>query len=236
MFITPFTDFIAGDTKAPLLVLLGAVGFRATDRLFQYRGPDAGAGIRRCREVAVGRAGSQRWDLIRQTMFGERRAALVGAALGLAVAFAGVRGLLVFAPENAAVTLDVRMDATVLLFTPLAAIAAGVLSAARRPAHLRLDRFDVLKGGGRSGSAGLRRQRLRAGLVIGEVALCAGTAWSALACFCAAWDSLQDVNPGFQPNTVITASVLLPQTQYGDPAKQIRLYRAVLNACPVCPA
>ena len=230
MFITPFTDFIAGDTKTPLLVLLGAVGFVLLIACSNIAGLMLARASGRSREVAVRAAlGASRWDLIRQTLSESLVLAVVGAALGLGIAFAGVRGLLVFAPANAAVSLDVRLDATVLVFTALAAIAAGVLFGIAPAWHVsRLDRFDALKEGGRSGGASHRRNRIRAGLVIGEVALALVLLVGA-GLFLRSLQSLQTVNPGFQPNGVITASVVLPQTQYSDPAKQIALYHAVLE-------
>ncbi|HEV2689645.1 MAG TPA: FtsX-like permease family protein, partial [Bryobacteraceae bacterium] len=127
------------------------------------------------------------------------------------------------------VTLDVRIDATVMLFTALAAIAAGILFGIAPAWQIsRLDRFDALKEGGRSGTAGLSRQRVRAGLVIGEVALALVLLVGA-GLFLRSLASLQEVNPGFQANGAISGFVALPQAQFGDPAKVITFYRAVLE-------
>ena len=118
----------------------------------------------RSREIAVRAAlGASRWNLINQTLAESLVLSFAGAMLGLALSFAGVRGLLALAPENATVALDVRMDPQVLLFTAFAAIAAGILFGIAPAWQIsRLDRFDALREGGRSGSAGLRRQSLRA--------------------------------------------------------------------------
>jgi len=122
-----------------------------------------------------------------------------------------------------------RIDGAVLLFTAVAAIVAGILFGIAPAWQLsRLDRFDALKEGGRSGSAGLRRQRLRAGLVIGEVALALVLLVGA-GLFLRSLASLQDVNPGFQPNGIITASVALPAAQFTDAAKRVIFYRTVLE-------
>jgi predicted permease len=127
------------------------------------------------------------------------------------------------------------MDPIVLLFTALAAIAAGILFGIAPAWQIsRLDRFDALREGGRSGAAGLRRQKLRSGLVIGEVALALVLLVGA-GLFLRSLASLQDVNPGFQPKGLITGSVNLPQTQYGDAAKQIAFYRAVLDRLSTLP-
>jgi predicted permease len=92
----------------------------------------------------------------------------------------------------------------------------------------RMDRYDALKEGGRSGTAGLRRQKLRAGLVIAEVALALVLLVGA-GLFLRSLTALQDVNPGFQPNGAITAMVSLPAAQYKDHAKRLAFYRDVLQ-------
>ncbi len=230
MFIVPFTDFVAGDTKTPMLVLLAAVGFVLLIACSNIAGLMLARASGRTREIAVRAAlGASRWDLIRQTLSESLLLAALGAIAGLGLAFVGVRALLVFAPENSPVALDVRIDGAVLLFTAVAAIVAGILFGIAPAWQLsRLDRFDALKEGGRSGSAGLRRQRLRAGLVIGEVALALVLLVGA-GLFLRSLASLQDVNPGFQPSGVITASVTLPQAQFSNAGRRVIFYRAVLE-------
>ncbi|HYL77417.1 MAG TPA: ABC transporter permease [Bryobacteraceae bacterium] len=230
MFLVPFTDFIAGDTKTPMLVLLAAVGFVLLIACSNIAGLMLARASGRSREIAVRAAlGASRWDLIRQTLAESLVLSLAGAVVGLMLAFAGARGLILLAPENGLVTLDVRIDTTVMAFTALAAIIAGILFGIAPAWQIsRLDRFEALKEGGRSGTAGLSRQRVRAGLVIGEVALALVLLVGA-GLFLRSLASLQEVNPGFQANGVITGFVALPPVQFKDPAKQIAFYRSVLD-------
>ena len=236
MFLVPFTDYIAGDTKTPMLVLLASVGFVLLIACSNIAGLMLARASGRSREIAVRAAlGASRWNLIRQALAESLILSFAGAIIGLALSFAGIRGLLALAPENSTVALDVRLDPTVLLFTAFAAIAAGILFGIAPAWQIsRLDRFDALREGGRSGAAGLRRQKLRSGLVIGEVALALVLLVGA-GLFLRSLASLQDVNPGFQPKGLITGSVNLPQTQYGDAAKQIAFYRAVLDRLSTLP-
>ena len=236
MFVVPFTDFIAGNTKTPMLVLLASVGFVLLIACSNIAGLMLARASGRAREIAVRAAlGASRWDLIRQTMSESLVLSFAGAAVGLALSFAGIRGLLALAPQNTAVALDVRIDLTVLLFTVAATIMAGILFGIAPAWQIsRLDRFDALREGGRSGAAGLRRQTLRAGLVIGEVALALVLLVGA-GLFLRSLAALEDVNPGFQPKGLITAAVALPPTQYADSAKQIAFYRAVLDQLSALP-
>ena len=230
MFLVPMTDFVAGDTKTPMLVLLGAVGFVLLIACSNIAGLMLARASGKSKEIAVRAAlGAGRWHLIRQTMAESLTLALAGAALGLGIAYFGVVGLLMLAPQDGQVALDVRLDGTVLLFAAISAIAAGILFGIAPAWQIsRLDRYDALKEGGRAGTAGLGRQHMRAALVVGEVALAllllvgAGLFLRSLA-------SLEEVSPGFQPQGVITANVALPPTRYADPAKQIAFYRAVLD-------
>jgi predicted permease len=230
MFLLPFTDYVAGDTKTPILVLLVAVGFVLLIACSNIAGLMLARASGRSKEIAIRAAlGATRWDMMRQTLAESMLLAVVGAIAGLGVAYAGVRGLLLLAPENAPVVLAVRMDATVLLFTAGAAIAAGLIFGVVPALQTaRMDRYDALKEGGRSGTAGLRRQKLRAGLVIAEVALALVLLVGA-GLFLRSLAALQEVNPGFQPNGVMTAMVSLPVAQYKDPPKRLAFYRDVLQ-------
>ena len=230
MFLLPFTDFIAGPTKTPMLILMAAVGFVLLIACSNIAGLMLARASGRSKEIAVRAAlGAGRWRLIRQTLAETSVISIAGAVLGLMVAYVGVRGLLALAPENAPVAFSVRLDGTVLLFTALVAIVAGILFGAVPAWQVaRLDRFEALKEGGRSGTAGHGRQRLRAGLVIGEVALALVLLVGA-GLFLRSLAALEEVNPGFQPNGVVTGSLALPDAQYSDPVKRAAFFRNVVS-------
>jgi predicted permease len=184
----------------------------------------------RAKEIAIRAAlGAGQWHLIRQSMAESLVLAFSGALGGLALAYAGIRALLVLAPENSSVALGVRVDGPVLLFTTGAAIAAGLLFGMVPAWQItRIGRYDSLKEGGRAGTAGMGRQRVRAALVIGEVAL-ALMLLVAAGLFIRSLAHLQYVNPGFDPRGVMSATLALPDAQYHDPDKRVAFYRAVLE-------
>jgi predicted permease len=236
MFLMPFTDFIAGDTKTPMLVLLGAVGFVLLIACSNIAGLMLARASGRSREIAIRAAlGAGRWDLIRQSLAESLVLACSGAVVGLGVAFAGLKGLLALAPEGLPVAVGVNMDAGVLAFTAVAAIAAGILFGVAPAWQIsRLDRYALLKEGGRANTGGLGRQRLRAALVVAEVALALVLLVGA-GLFLRSLAALEDVNPGFQPNGAITAGLSLPPAHYAGGAKRIAFYRAVLGNLAAMP-
>jgi predicted permease len=230
MFIVPLADFVAGDTKRPMLVLLGAVGFVLLIACSNIAGLMLARASGRTREIAIRAAlGAGRWDLIRQTTAESLLLALAGGVAAIAAAYAGIRGLLLIAPKYAMVTLDVRLDSTVLLFTALATIAAGILFALAPAWQVsRMGRYEAVTHGGRSATAGVSRQRLRSGIVVGEVAL-ALLLLAGAGLFLRSLATIEDVNPGFDATDVIIAEVTLPRTAYAAPAKQTEFYRAALD-------
>ena len=236
MFLLPFTDFVAGDTRKPMLVLLGAVGFVLLIACSNIAGLMLARASGRRREIAVRAAlGAGRWDLIRQSFCESMVLAAGGAVVGLGLAIAGVRGLLALAPEGLPVAVSVRIDAPVLAFAAMAALAAGVLFGVAPAWQIsRLNRFESLKEGGRSNSAGRGRQQLRSALVVAEVALALVLLVGA-GLFLRSLAALEDVNPGFQTAGVITGGLSLPPARYDSGAKQIAFYRAVLDNLSATP-
>jgi predicted permease len=236
MFLMPFTDFVAGDTKTPILVLLGAVGFVLLIACSNIAGLTLARASGRSREIAVRAAlGAGRWNLIRPSLAESLAMTCAGALLGIALAFAGVRGLLSLVPEGLPVAIGVRLDFTVMAFTALVAVAAGILCGVAPAWQIAcLDRYEFLKEGGRANTSGLGRQRLRASLVVAEVALALVLLVGA-GLFLRSLAALEEVNPGFQPDGVISGSLSLPPGRYEDAAKRVAFYRAVRGNLAVLP-
>ena len=155
---------------------------------------------------------------------------------GLGVAFAGLKGLLALAPEGLPVAVE-RADGCARAGASRCwpAIAAGILFGVAPAWQIsRLDRYELLKEGGRANTGGLGRQQLRAALVVAEVALALVLLVGA-GLFLRSLAALEDVNPGFQPNGVITAGLSLPPAHYADEGKRIAFYRTVLGNLAAMP-
>jgi len=138
-------------------------------------------------------------------------------------------------PENFAAGLKIPFDLPMLLFTTAAAILSGVLVGVAPAGQLgRGNSSEALKEGGRSGTAGRERTRLRSMLVITEVALalvlCIGAGL-----FLRSLSRLQHVDTGFRPEGVMSAVVTLPEARYKDPMSQVVFYRGLIQRLTALP-
>lgn len=236
MFGLPVIDFIYGDLRTPMLVLLGAVGFVLLITCANVAGLMLARASGRTKELSIRSAlGARPSHLMRQTLAESLLMAAAGSALGLGLAFSAVNALRALAPDNTIRHTAIPMDMYVLLFTlAVGAIAAVLFAVAPAWQLSRAADFEFLKEGGRSNSAGRRRQRLRSALVVAEVGLALVLLVGA-GLFLRSLRRLQEVNPGFQPRGLMSAQVSLSPAQYGTPARQIAFFQRVTQALSQAP-
>ncbi|HKW90079.1 MAG TPA: ABC transporter permease [Candidatus Acidoferrales bacterium] len=230
MFLMPLSDFVFGDLRTPILILVGAVAFVLLIACANIAGLLLAKAAGRSKELAVRAAlGASRSRLVAQ-MLGENAVlGAIGILAGLLVARAGTSALLFAAPQELAVGLTFPLDGYVLLFTALVGVAAVLIFGIAPAWHMsRMDPYNAMRESGRSATGSLGRRQFRSLLVAGELALglilLAGTGLllKSLA-------RIGGVNPGFNPHAVMTAALTLPQTQYSTPDKQIAFFRDVLD-------
>jgi len=236
MFALPLTDFVAGDTREPLLILLGAVGFVLLIACSNIAGLLLARTSARGREMAVRVAlGAGRWVLARQVLAESLLLAAAGAAAGLALAAGGIRALLLLSPEQYSAGLAPRLDLPVLAFTVCASVVAALLFSLAPIWRLgSIDPQAALKSGGRAGTAGRPRQRARAALVVAETALALVLLVGA-GLFVRSLVRLEEVRPGFDPHGVLTAQLSLPSSRYPDDPQRIPYLRATVDRLAATP-
>lgn len=237
MVIEPFTEYSSGDLRTPMLILLGAVGLVLLIACSNVAGLMLVRGTGRARELAIRTAlGASRGALIRQALAETSLLAIAGTALGLAAAYWILDGLVSLAHTQLSSGMLVRIDGHVLAFTVAAGVFSAILFGLVPAWHIsRLGQhYDQLKEGGRSDTEGHHRARLRSTLVVGQIALAlvllvgTGLLLKTLA-------HLHDINAGFDPRQVVTASVALPLPGYKSPEKQtafLRMALATLSQTP----
>ncbi|HKS66954.1 MAG TPA: ABC transporter permease, partial [Candidatus Acidoferrales bacterium] len=231
MFLMPLTSFVFGDLSTPILILGGAVAFVLLIACANIAGLLLAKAAGRSKELAVRAAlGASRARLMAQTLSENLVLGVLGVIAGLVLAPLGIRALLLAAPTNLhAESLAFPIDGYVLAFTIGVGLLAVFVFASAPAWHMsHADPYDALRESGRSSTASRARQRFRSFLVAGEIALglvlLAGTGL-----LLKSLSRISEVNPGFQPQGVMTAGLALPQTQYDKPEKQIAFFRSVLD-------
>jgi predicted permease len=227
LFSVPITDFLAGNTKTPILVLFGAVAFVLLIACSNIAGLMLARTVGRGKETAIRAAlGAGRWKLVLPGLSESALLTLVGGMGGAAVSYGATRLLLLTAPKKAVGNLDLRMDTHVLLFIASVTLLVGVALAIVQATQVsRISPYAVLKSSGRSATVGRGRQRLRMVLVTVETAL-AMILLVGAGLFLRSLERLQEVNTGFNPRGVWAASLSLSQTQYQTPEAKITFYRS----------
>ena len=224
------TDEVVGPVRRAMLLLFGAVGFLLLIACANVANLLLARAEARQREIAVRSAlGAGSLRVVRQLLTESLVLSAVSAALGLALAYGGVRFLAWWNPANIPRVSGVTLDARVLAFTAiLAFLTSIVFSLAPALRAMRLDLTDSLKDGSQSSSSGGARQRFRNGLVIVEMALAVVLLTGAGLMLRTLW-SLQRVDLGFDASNVLTLRLSLPQASYRTPEEVVGFYQRLLE-------
>ena len=230
LFAVPFTEFVYGDVRTPLLILLGAVSFVLLIACSNVAGLLLARASARAKEFSIRTAlGGSPWRLARQMLTESVALAVVGMAFGLLFAWQAVRALLWLAPENFSTGLSIHLDWYVLLFTALLAGASAVIFGAAPAWQIAfLDPQQNLKQGRGMTDGSRARHLFRSGLVVAELSLALVLLASA-GVFVKSLSKLKDVDVGFRPHGLMTAAFALPERQYDTPAKQIAFLDSALD-------
>ena len=229
--VEPYTKFVVGDELFGLLMaMLGAaigvllIGCANVANLLFAR-----AAVRE-KEVAVRSAmGARRSRIIRQLLIEVGVLSLAGAAMGVLIGIAGIawfnRGVATNPPPF---WMSFDLDTTVMLFviliTALSAVAAGLFPAIRATGR---GMNEALKDEGR-GSSGLRMGRITSIIVIGEVAVSCGLLIAA-GLMIKSVAQLRTVDMPFAVESIFTARLNLPETDYPESDDRTDFYREFLQ-------
>ena len=230
-------DFVVREVKPGLVVLAWAMALVlliACANVANLLLARAGA---RQREMAVRLAmGASEGRLMRQLLTESGMLAMAGGALGVAIAYWGLHGLVALSPAGYPFLKDARVDLPVLGFTLAVSMATGILFglapafAARHTGSLG----SALKEGSRGSGESIARNRVRSALVVGEVALALMLLIGA-GLLMASFVRLYNVPPGFQTRDVLTASVSLPHARYLRPEQRVIFFRDLMQKLGAAP-
>jgi putative ABC transport system permease protein len=205
----PVLEVVVGDVRRPLLVLLGAVGFVLLIACANVASLMLARGSARREELAVRAAlGAGRGRLIRLLVTESLAIGLAGGLLGLGLAHAGLRALVAAQPEDIPRIEAIGVDGVVIIFTFVLAFLSSLIFGAL-PAMRATDRLSPgLRTSGRGGGADRRAQRLRAGLIVSEIAL-AVVLLTGAGLLLRSLTGLTSVAPGFVSDDVASFRIAL---------------------------
>jgi predicted permease len=225
--MVPFTDQFVGEVRQRLLTLFAAVSLVLLIACGNVANLLLARGAARAREIAVRTAlGAGQWRIVRQLLTESLVLALLAAAAGLVFARAFIAGVIVWSPSGVPRVEQAQIDPIALAFAVAIAVGSSVLCGLA-PA-LRVTRRDVQTGlrDGARGSTSLLRDRLRASLIVAEVALSLLLLVGAGLLIRSAI-ALQQTNTGFEPRGVLSARFTLPTTAYIEPARIVETLRRI---------
>jgi putative ABC transport system permease protein len=236
VLINPLLEEYVGDIRPALMMLMGSVGLVLLIACTNVANLLLVRASAREREIGIRSAlGAGRSRLIRQMLTESVVLSLAGAAVGVALAHAGVSLLSAMAAQSFPRLADTRIDLSALTFTIAVALATGILFGLV-PAFqsARGATQDVLKEGSQATTAGRARLRLRRALVAAEVALSLLLLVGA-GLLIKSFMRLQRVDAGFDPSGVLTMRIVVPAARYPQPDQVRNFYREVLRRVSALP-
>jgi putative ABC transport system permease protein len=236
LFTVPFVDFVAGQLRRVLLVLMGAVLLVLLIAVANVASLLLVRAAERSKENAVRAAlGAGRWSIARQLLIESLVLAFGGGVLGVAVGSAAVRVLSRWGAGPYEILEGVSLDTRVLAFTSvvtiLSALLFGALPALRAA---RVELHDALKEATRGASAGVARGRFLEGSVVVQLALTlvlllgSGLMIRSLA-------QLIGTDPGFSTENLTTMRLVLPTSRYGVANTRITFHERLIERVRALP-
>ena len=235
--VQALAEQVVGQFRATLLVVLGAVGLLLLIGCANVGNLLLARGTAREKELAIRSAlGASRWRLVRALLTESLLLALAGAGLGCFLAWAGLKGLVAAVPPRTIpAEAVIRLNGTVLLFTLATAFGTalvfGLLPALQ---SVRRDLSEPLRDSGKGTAGGLRRSRLRDGVVVLEVALSL-TLLVGAGLLMRSFVALREVDLGFAPDHVLVARLPLPPERYKTARELAGFYRPLLQRLSALP-
>jgi putative ABC transport system permease protein len=214
---------------------MGAVGFLLLLACVNVANLLVARGAARQHELAIRSAlGGSRWRIVKQLLVESTVLSLAGGLLSLAVAAWLVQTLIALAPEGIPRIDGVRLNRASLLFAFGASAICGLIFGAFPALQASGGRGLQLLGSAGRASGSVSRRRTRRLLMVVETALAlillAGCGLMARTMI-----SLNAVDPGFRPDHLLTARVVLSGPHWNDPERRIAFFEALLSRVGAVP-
>jgi len=222
-------DDLTGPIRPGLTILTGAVVFILFICCANIAAMLSARTADRMQELSIRAAlGAGRGRAVRHLLTESLLLFIVGGAVGIAAAYAGVAILLRLAPPELPQLQDTKLDVSVAAFTLAVSAAAGLIFGLLPALQAsRLDLVRNLRQGARGAAGHLDSRRFRTALTIGEMALAMillTGAWLLIRSF----QQMEQVTPGYDARDVSIATMQLPRPKYPD-AQAIGFYTKLID-------
>ena len=206
---------VVGGMRTPLWILLGAVSLVLLIACANLATMLLARASAREREIAIRIAlGATVKRMLRQLLTESVLLSMLGSIAGVLLAIWGLDIVRVLGAQTVPRLREVNIDLRVLFMTLIVSVATGILfGLVPALVSAKPELTEALKEGGRSSTTGVRRNRLRNGLIVVETALALVLLVGA-GLLMKSFGRLQSVPPGFNPHNVLTAEISLPVLKY----------------------
>ncbi|MGI9075250.1 MAG: ABC transporter permease [Bryobacteraceae bacterium] len=226
--IYPFYDEVIGGVKKAMVMLLGAVVFVLLIACVNVANLLLARSEARQREIAIRRAmGASTGNLLKQFITEGAILSFFGAALGVVLAFQSLK--IIEATNSGSIPRveEIQLDWSVLFFTLAVSLLTGILFGIAPFIHVSAIRvYETLKASSGRASSNIASNRFRRVLVVAQIAMAFLLLAGAGLMVRGFW-KLQQVNPGFNPNALLTFNVALPDATYKSANAMKNFWRLV---------
>ena len=226
----PLGEDVVGSAASALWILQGAVGFVLLIACANLANLLLARAETRHKEYAIRSAlGAGRGRLLRQFIMEGIVLSTAGAALGLFLAWSGLQALLEANPSSIPRAAEISLDVNVLLFTLAVALATGIIFGLAPMLHLGQGATSLaLKEGGARTTANVKRNRVRRGLVVAEVALAVMLVVGSGLMLKSFWN-LMSVDAGFERDNLITFGLVQAPVRYPEMPQRAAFFSGVIE-------
>ena len=232
---TVFEDYLVEDIRPAMLLLSGAVVLVLLIACVNVANLVLARTVAREREFAVRSAlGAARARVARQVLTESVVLSLLGGALGVFVAYAGIELIRWLFGADLPRVDEVTVDGPMLAFTAGVAVSTGLLFGALPAVQgLRGPLASRLHSGARGGDS-RDKQRTQNTLVVAEIAL-AFVLLVGAGLLLRSFAGVLDVDPGFEPEDVVTAEIRVPADRFADDGELLQFWERVLGEVEAVP-
>ena len=225
----PLDEELTANARPMLLILLGTTGLVLLIACANVANLMLARMLGRSRELALRAAlGAGRRQVLAQLLTETTLLSLLGGVCGLVLAWAGLDLLTAFAALITPRTSQIALDGQVLVFTLCLSVLTGLAFGLFPALSARTNVASALKEGGGQSTAGGRAQRYRQVLMVAQVAVSFVMLVSA-GLLLTSFVRLQNVDPGFSPEQVLTAEVFPNWSKYRSPDSRRQLFTGILD-------